>query len=59
MKEPKLKPCPFCHEREAAPIAIIEKVYVVLCGACFCQGPIGENEDEAVASWNRRARGTK
>jgi len=55
MKTPKLKSCPFCHEKEAGPIAIIEEVYVVLCGACYCQGPLGFTESEAIAAWNHRA----
>ena len=51
----KLKPCPFCGEREELCLLPDKHFYSVNCEVCGTLGPIGETEDIAVELWNRRA----
>lgn len=56
MNEIKLKPCPFCGEKENLEFnhSCGDLVYV-RCGRCTAFGPSGEGEDGAADEWNRRA----
>jgi len=50
MSEPKLKPCPFCGEREdirTIPWDPCIQVYIVWCGKCRCDGPEAVTGEEA------------
>lgn len=52
----ELKPCPFCggkaimvkHKNE-----IVDNLYSVCCGVCYCATPWG-TEKQAAHDWNRR-----
>ena len=56
----ELKPCPFCGNSD---VYVDKGVlgndelgnYFVCCEFCHTTGPAGKTEDDAVASWNRRA----
>ena len=50
----KLKPCPFCGEREELCLLPDKHFYSVNCKVCGTLGPIGETEDIAIELWNRR-----
>lgn len=51
----KLKPCPFCGEKEEFAYGISESGGVfVWCFTCDCRGPEFLTEKEATAAWNRR-----
>lgn len=60
MKIPKLKPCPFCGNKDVS--VVNGDVYYgkrstyVYCYKCGTRGPMGYNGD-AVTKWNRRAEG--
>ncbi len=45
----KLKPCPFCGERDLS-----DRVTRIDCNVCFITGPIGHSRMVAVRLWNTR-----
>ena len=52
----KLKPCPFCGERDF--ISVIRSLNGVVAWVdrhnCECYGPAKNTEAEAIAAWNHR-----
>jgi Lar family restriction alleviation protein len=51
----KLKPCPFCGEKEEFAYGFSESGGVfVWCFICDCRGPESSTKKEAIAEWNRR-----
>lgn len=53
MSEP-LKPCPFCGRTDAGTMQGEQDYWEVYC-ECGVSGPLFMTEQEATASWNRRA----
>ena len=59
MKEPKLKPCPFCGGEakiREVPVHSIrgeEKIYEIDCQGCSCEIQ-GNTKEEAAQEWNTR-----
>jgi len=53
----ELLPCPFCGNEENNGICWKSDNYVcVCCGSCGAEGANQEDEEEAIKSWNTRAR---
>ena len=53
----QLKPCPFCGGKDVIDDcckSYSEKLRYVLCNECESQGPIGVNNEIAIAAWNNR-----
>jgi len=51
----KLKPCPFCGDKDVCLSSHITDIcWFVRCIACGAAGPIAPVEDEAIAIWNTR-----
>ncbi|MEM5325216.1 Lar family restriction alleviation protein [Paraburkholderia sp. JHI2823] len=50
----QLKPCPFCGSEDTYTDSALGKRQV-LCNSCEASGPTGEDDDEAIAAWNRLA----
>lgn len=55
----KLKPCPFCGGEAGfiEPIYVRSEAdypYVIECSQCGIQTSIYNNQDQAIAAWNRR-----
>jgi Lar family restriction alleviation protein len=55
MMSEELKPCPFCGENKLILQEIIANNCYVKCLLCITDGPVGENEQEAIDAWNKRA----
>ena len=52
----KLKPCPFCGEKEDIEVFWYSPSSVsVSCSHCNCYGPYKEIPEFAIKAWNRRA----
>jgi Lar family restriction alleviation protein len=59
-KEIKPKPCPFCGKRKITAdnaVAYAHGEVAVICPRCCAAGPFGENEEKAIAIWNKRNGG--
>ena len=50
-----IKPCPFCGSVEIYGTWISDSDALMLCEACLAQGPMCDNEEDALQAWNRRA----
>jgi Lar family restriction alleviation protein len=54
MDRKQLTPCPFCRSEDTCTDSALGKRHV-LCNSCEASGPTGEDDDEAIAAWNRLA----
>lgn len=58
MAENKLKPCPFCGEKDRISVAAYRCDsgfwQYVFCDECLAEDPVGKTEQDAVDAWNRR-----
>jgi Lar family restriction alleviation protein len=56
----KLKPCPFCGNKEQSMFSIYRfynvKFRRINCDICGSNGAIGKNIKEAIAAWNKRVK---
>ena len=50
----ELKPCPFCGSYDQRFNSAYGLCWYT-CEDCGCEGPDGDNEQEAIEAWNRRA----
>ena len=55
----KLKPCPFCGNKENLELELWVISLRLFCPSCGCHGPTGGTKQEAIGAWNRRAGGDK
>jgi len=53
MSGPELKPCPFCGN-DAVYLRFIMQEADVYCQVCEANGPVKENDAQAIAAWNTR-----
>jgi Lar family restriction alleviation protein len=60
MKQPKLKPCPFCGKRPTILYDNSGKFWEIVCLDSICvmtvETPYWNSEKEAIAVWNKRAK---
>lgn len=55
----EIGPCPFCAVSDADvfchdPEEALDWPWYVFCRCCFCHGPGGESEADAIKLWNER-----
>ena len=55
--ENKLKPCPFCKEKENLSVnkdnSLVKNKFVQ-CFECYATGPRAKTDEEAIYLWNKR-----
>lgn len=56
MMNNKLKPCPFCGEKNNLTYdGLLSEIYWIRCGECCATGPTKDTMEEAIKEWNSRA----
>lgn len=55
MKEMVMK-CPFCNGDDIRVESTDPDIWFCTCCACKADGPIAENQTNAITKWNRRAK---
>ena len=55
MSNPKLKPCPFCGEKERIYLHCLSYPNYVVCLKCFATSGSDKEEKFAIKKWNTRA----
>ena len=48
----EIRRCPFCWSKDAS---VVSKIYsYVWCSKCEAEGPVADNEEDAIEKWNIR-----
>jgi Lar family restriction alleviation protein len=54
MKIEQAKNCPFCDSDDIRVTSIMATMWYVVCDDCLAEGPVKENESDAIEDWNKR-----